>query len=484
MTTPGRVLFVLHEPGYFRMYGSTIVEMGRRGWDVVLVFDRPDKRGPDAQVPRGAGRTVRSLGALPGKASPAATTLRMALDYLRYLEPSFAHADYLRERTGRKLPSQLRFLKHLHRLPRSVFTGVLRLARLAERFMRVSPAMLDFVRALRPDVIVITPLVIVGRSGALQTEATKCGQELGIPVIAGVASWDHLTSKGMIRVVPDALTVWNDTQAHEAHHLHRVPASRVVVTGAQSLDHWFEPAHADVVRAFRGSLGIGDGRRVVLFAGSSPNMAPGDSEVQFVRRWLPAVRASADVRLRDAFVIVRPHPSNTKQWENVDLGDPQTVVHPKAYSGIPLTDEEVDTFRYSLLASDAVVGINTTAMIEAAILRRPVLAVRDAAFEHSQQQTLHFAYLSNDQTGCVITADGLPEHVAQLEAILADNRPALAAADRFVERFVRPLGIGQAATAHLCDAIERVAGRRGAVPQPADAMIELVTDLEAPRERT
>ncbi len=237
------------------------------------------------------------------------------------------------------------------------------------------------------------------------------------------------------------------------------------------------------MQSFRRGLGIEDAREIVLLVGSSRNMAPGDSEVQFVRRWLTAVRAAQSPRLRDAFVIVRPHPSNTEQWHDVDLGDAQTLVYPNGYSGMPLSDAEVEVFRHSLLASSVVVGVNTTAMIEAAILRRPVFAVRDAAFEHSQAQTLHFAYLADDQTGCVTTASSLAEHVAQLEAVLTRG-PSLESADRFVERFVRPLGRAHSATGHLCDAIERVAGPASAVPRRADAMIDLVTDVETPRERT
>lgn len=465
MTGPGRrALFVLHEPGYFRMYGPTIVEIGRRGWEVLLAFDKPHKRGADQTasakasavrlVPSGAGATVRAIGALPGSASRAATTLRIALDYMRYLEPSFAHANFLRRRTEKRLPHALGFLKRVTGVPRWFMTGALSLGRLVERLLPVDRVMLNFVRELHPDVIVISPVVLIGKSGARQTELTKAGQALGIPVVVGAASWDHLTSKGLVRVVPDALMVWNSVQASEAEQLHRIPTSRIVVTGAQSLDHWFEPAAADVVRRFRRSLGIDEDRRVVLFVGSSRGMAPGDSEEQFVRRWLKALRASTHADVRRAFVIVRPHPSNTDQWQDVDLGDPAAAVHPRGYSGMPLSDAEVDAFRHSLLASSVVVGINTTAMIEAAILRRPVFTVRDPAFAHSQQETLHFAYL---QSGCVTTAPTLPEHVAQLEAVFAGSASALDGSDRFVERFVRPLGIAAPATGHLCDAIERIA---------------------------
>ena len=457
-----RALFVLYEPGYYRFYGGTIVEMERRGWDVVLAFDRPNKRGKELRTPVGAGPGVRSAGALPGHVTRPAATLRLTLDYLRYLEPAYRHAIYLRRRTGKRLPKRLRFLTRLPALPRPIITAAIALGRVAERVFPVDRAVLDFVRGLEVDVIVVSPVVMVGEHALLQTEVIKAGRALGIPVMMGAASWDHLTSKGLVRVVPDAVTVWNENQAIEAEYLHRIPRAQVIVTGAQSLDHWFEPPVPGAVEAFRAKLRIAEGRPVILLVGSSLKMAPGDSEVEFVRRWLAALRASSTSAVRDAFVIVRPHPSNTRQWQGVDLQDAAALITPYSYTGMPLSDAEVEAFRQAMLASSAVVGINTTAMIEAAILRRPVFTVRDAAFHHSQQQTLHFEYLSSEQDGCAIVGHSLSEHIRQLEAVLTGRGPGLAAADRFVERFVRPRGIHARATGHLCDAIERVAATRGA----------------------
>ena len=56
-----------------------------------------------------------------------------------------------------------------------------------------------------------------------------------------------------------------------------------------------------------------------------------------------------------------------------------------------------------------------TPEIEAAIVRRPVFSVRDAEFAHSQQQTLHFRYLTAPEGGFTSVTDTLPAHVAQLE---------------------------------------------------------------------
>jgi hypothetical protein len=303
----------------------------------------------------------------------------------------------------------------------------------------------------------------------------KAARALRVPVVVGVASWDHLTSKGLLRVVPDVLTVWNEAQRREAETIHRIPSQRIHVTGAQPLDHWFDPAPAGAVARFRSERGVPDGAPVILYVGSSRNMAPGDSEPEFVERWLAALERSP-VRDRAPFVIVRPHPGNLEPWQSPErqarLRARRAIVWPEAYSGMPLSDAEVEAFRVSLLASAAVVGVNTTAMIEAAILDRPVLTVRDTAFTHSQSETLHFAHLVDDGAGCAMVAATLEEHVTQLATVLANpelRRPALR---RFVGTFVRPLGFDRRATDWLCDVVERVGGAgrvepAGVIPEVA-----------------
>jgi len=450
-----RVLVALPEPGYFRLYGPTVVALGTAGWDVLLAFDRPEKRG-GAQVPARAGTAVRSLGGIPDVVPGTMASLRAAVDYLRYLESPFENSDYLRRRSERTLPPSWAFLTRIGRLPRVVVGGAIRLMRVVESCVAPDAGLVQWIKSVAPDVVFLSPLVTLGPSGDRQTELVKAARAARVPIVVGVASWDHLTSKGLVRIVPDMLLVWNEAQAVEANELHRIPRARVAITGAQSFDHWFEPPQAGTQSAFRARLGISNDRRVVLFVGSSRNMAPGDSEVEFVRRWIGALRASPRPELQQAFLLVRPHPTNTEPWAGVALG-PDTVVLPERYSGIPLSDDEVETFRQSLLASAAVVGINTTAMIEAAILDRPVLTVRDPAFAHSQEQTLHFGHLPTSGGGFVTVAASMAEHVEQLDDVLRNPGQVADARRRFVRRFVRPLGLETPATLSVIGALERAA---------------------------
>jgi hypothetical protein len=461
----GQILCAFAEPGYLRFYGSTVRELVSRGWRVGLVFDRPEKRGGLAVDSTGPLANLDLLGALPRLDKPGGlATLRNVLDYLRYLEPAYSEAAYLRRRTERILPASWRFLTRLPGVPQWTAGAAIRGMRALEDVLAPDPSAVDLLKSVAPDVVLVSPLVIAGPGGHPQTELIKAARRLGIPVMIGVASWDHLTSKGLIRVLPDAIAVWNERQASEAVRLHRVPRSRIVVTGAQSLDHWFA-APGRPAQLLRQELDIPADRRVLLFAGSSRNMAPGDSEVQFFRRWLAAIRASSHPAVRDAFVIVRPHPGNTQAWTGVDFRGCGAVVHPSSYSGIPLRDDEVETFRSSMLISDAVIGINTTGLIEAAILQRPVLTVLDESFRHSQRETLHFQHLTVDAGGFVVVDDDLSAHVESLARVLTDPAVELSACREFVRSFVRPRDVNEPATGHLCDAIEQLARTRRPAPQ-------------------
>ena len=82
--------------------------------------------------------------------------------------------------------------------------------------------------------------------------------------------------------------------------------------------------------------------------------------------------------------------------------------------------------------SAAVVGLNTSAQLEAAILGRPVLTILAPEFADGQQGTLHFSYLLKEQGGFVDVAPDFEAHRRQLAAAVAGDydRPAIRA---FVE---------------------------------------------------
>ena len=97
---------------------------------------------------------------------------------------------------------------------------------LCDRAIPLTKRVQRFVRDEHPDVVLVTPHLM---PASTDVHYARSAAATGVPTAICVASWDNLSSKQLLRVVPDLVTVWNDTQKEEAVGLHGVPADRVVV---------------------------------------------------------------------------------------------------------------------------------------------------------------------------------------------------------------------------------------------------------------
>jgi hypothetical protein len=324
-----------------------------------------------------------------------------------------------------------------------------------ERAIPDSSEIVEFLRAERPDLVMISPLVKARPSHASQADYVRAARSLGLRSALLVRSWDNLTNKGLIHEPTDRVYVWNDYQRREAVELHGVPDERVVPTGAYPWDHWFDWEPSTSSDEFRRRLGFTAGLPLVLYVCSSRFVAPNESP--FVERWLRALRGHSDECLRTANVLIRPHPSLCSRWRESPLTQAAGVaVWPLEgpLQGRPPDDEWKSWYFDSIFHSSAVVGLNTSAMIEAAIVGRPVFTILSPEYRDTQEGTLHFHYLLRRNGGPATLGRDFPEHLGQLAHLLSgDHHPALPDRD-FVRRFVRPLGLHRPALATLIEALE------------------------------
>jgi hypothetical protein len=109
-----------------------------------------------------------------------------------------------------------------------------------------------------------------------------------------------------------------------------------------------------------------------------------------------------------------------------------------------------------------VVGLNTSAFLEAAILRKPVFTVLDPRFYESQRGTFHLDTLLafDGKSGIVRTASDLSQHVADIEQCLNGDAPFRDDEWDFILQFVRPDGENCSATAAACNVLESEALKR------------------------
>lgn len=461
---PRRILFFTHHPGYVRTYEATLRELLAEGHHVHVAYTAKVKT-TDGKI---ADRMADEHGNLTlervdkperGPLDLLRRGLRLLADYSRYQHPRYADAHALRARAASKLIGKPLdkgvFFAIFFRLYLPTL-GRIRSAAYADRVGRWALALADvlpaprrpteWIRAHEPDVVLVSPLVGLGAGEAEYLDAARA---LRIPSALLVASWDNLTNKGLVKSPTDRVVVWNAAQRDELIDLHGTPAERVVTTGAQRFDDWFEMAPSMTHEAFCAHVGLDPDRPFVLYLCSSPFIAP--HEVPFVRRFVKTLRA-ADGPLGDVGVLVRPHPQNAKQWLAADLSDFDNVtIWPRAGEQ-PLHGAARSGFYDSMALSMAVVGINTSAQIEAGIVGKTVHTVRDAAFAGTQDGTLHFRHLLVENGGLLHVADDLHELVAALERVRSGEIDA-AQTQRFVERFVRPHGLDRPASPIVAQAI-------------------------------
>jgi hypothetical protein len=490
-----RILLVLKHAGYFGVYPQLVTELARRNHAVHIGWLSGTTEDFAALDRAAAGHPGITHGRAPRRStldgwSSVAFLARALGDLGRYSDPRFAESIALRDRMASKVESHLEGAAGFDPLTRRMALNQAHAlhartdAELAERAIRRSERLeagvppgariTEYIREQRPDVVLVSPLIELASP---LLDHLKAARALGIRTGICVASWDNLTSKGLLRFVPERVFVWNETQRREAVELHGIPAERVVATGAARFDDWFAQTPSTSREEFVRKVGLdtraasiageaGDarpqyhGRPYFLYLCSSVFVAP--DERSFVDRWLQAMRE----HLGEVGVIVRPHPKRAEPWAEVDLG-PNAVVWPRR-TGDP--DAETRAGFYDSIAHSAgVVGANTSAMIEAAIAGKPVYTL--LAPEFNQTETIHFHYLRAEQGGFLHVAESMHEHLGQLAAGLEHEAEESDRARSFVASFVRPGGIDSSAAEIYADAVEELA----AVPAPRPVGPSLAT---------
>jgi hypothetical protein len=462
---PLRILFNLAYPGYLRYFDSVLLELAARGHHVELWFDMLAKQPEGLEALRDEPR-VEIMGKTPKRRDAAGRALRQAratADYVRYLDPAFKDSRYLRVRTEPSLPRPFAVARRLSTAPHALVRIVVKTLLGVERAAPTSDEFNRLVAERKPDVVVAAPYVYIA---SRQTDLIASAKAYGARTIAAIASWDNLTTKGLVRGWPDRVMMWNEAQRREAVNLHFVPTERTVLTGAPAFDKWFDRKPTRGRQEFLRRVGLDD-REYVLFVGSTESISAPTAEYEFVRAWITALRASDDPRVRDLGVLVRPHPYNSLHWNEADLSDLRTtVVWPRGGAN-PVNAGDRDDYFDSIYHSCAVVGINTSAMIESAIVGRPVFTITPPDFADSQSGTLHFQHLMPERGGFVERATSTEEHLAQLSRTLQDMGKARERLERFVATFIRPHGLDRSATEAFVNELEALAESPLVLPEPA-----------------
>jgi hypothetical protein len=453
-----KILFLVGATSRIRNFHHSIMELAEHGHTIQLAGRL---RKGAFELPGGVEHARISGRVNPTQREDAwrdfVDLLRGARDYVRYFDPRYAQATRLVRRAYEIAPTE--FVLFCERQPwvKRHWARVSRALALAEDLVPSDPSFEAFLRDERPDLILVTPLVTFE---SYQTDYVKSAHRLGIPIVFIPFSWDNLTNKGLMRIQPDRVLVWNEVQRREAVELHGCPPDHVVLTGAARFDDFFERTTSTTREEFFAEYGLDPARPMVLYLGSSQLTGP--NEMELIRRWAESIRASSDERIRTCNILVRPHPALRNSWLSVDYSDLGHVgVSMNASRG---ADQDLYD---SLHHSHAAVGLNTSAMLEAAVVGRPVHTLVIPGFDEGQIGTMHFHYLVEAYGGLATIARDFAEHHAQLAQVLAGD-PAVSQRSRgFAQQFLRPHGIERSVSPILTAEIERAATELAGKPRQA-----------------
>jgi FkbM family methyltransferase len=438
---------------YLRNFQGLVEALAATGHHVAISTSPHDLKIPDElrQLARKLEHPYRgiSFGLTHERAdwwAPSSRLVRNIANLLHYRRPEYKNAPALTARAERRagLVPRLLFPRALCSMPRAA-----RILRAAVRFLNAGiPPDKKIVRELRDtrvDALILTPMVDLETE---QIEWVRAARAERIPTCLLVASWDNLTNKGLIQIPPDRVVVWNEFQKHEAVTLHEIAAENVIVTGAQLYDEWFKRKPSRMYEEFCKEFGFDASRPTILYCGSSIFIAR--DEVVFVREWIERIRHASDDRLRTANILVRPHPMHQVPFDELDVSSYERVtVHPRS-GGMPVVETNKADFFDSLFHAALVVGINTSALIEAAICGKRSFTVADARYSSTQEGTLHFHYLISG--GILQKASNFEEHFEQLTRELQFKNDG-SRLRKFLEVFVRPRGLDKPATPIIAEEV-------------------------------
>lgn len=452
-----KFLFVARNPSIFVQNERAIRLLVERGHFVKMLLCSPVWRNAAMDAQRLTAYREITGGAFdyafaPQPSGLAAAVLkhtRELVNLMAYLRPRnpVSTSPYMVARAGQALYSPLDFIARIRPVRLMLRCWALaRPLRLLDALLPPNGRVMDALRAEKADLLIASPFIF---SRSPETEFVKCARRLGLRSAVAVFSWDNLTSKGVFQIVPDAVLVWNRAQVQELEAIHGVPGEKAIPTGAPSLDFWFEKQPSVDRDGFCRRHGLPPGRPFLVYLCSSQTIAP--DEHVFVREFVRALRA----RMGEAApsVLIRPHPLNLAIWNGFE--EPGAAIVPRANQDIFYSDEARQLFFDTLKHGIGVVGLNTTAMIEASILDCPCLSMLVPRYASTQEQSGHFHHLTD--SGLVYPAEDFDGLARVLAVLMAGRDPRAGARRAFVRDFVRPYGVHHPSGRLTADAWERLA---------------------------
>ncbi|MDO8732935.1 MAG: hypothetical protein Q7L55_10270 [Actinomycetota bacterium] len=342
--------------------------------------------------------------------------------------------------------------------------GVRQLRRLAEWHAPQDPGLEHVLEFSGADCVVVSKLYFPTETHVMDVRVALAARRRGTPVVMIPYSWDNGTTKGTTSVSPDGAVYWNATLAEEAARLHGLDVP-YRIGGA----YRFSEAHRRYLDAVRDARPADPYDATVLILGSSGSMGQGEPEVLLAAcQELIGAAQHGGVRLR---VVMRKHPKHPPMTPEVAKGfqdlAPDVTVDVRG---------QIENLADAIMAADVVIGVNSSAILEAALSGKSTIILVDGKFDVWQRNAPHFQYLLDSGMGTASIAE-LPHRVSSLIESRTEDPSSAAFVRDFLGNPAGPPDARERTVAAIAElATELVAGpvrRIGASPQSASPALAI-----------
>ncbi len=279
-----------------------------------------------------------------------------------------------------------------------------RIARFADKHLVMHKEYATVFEEYRPDLIFLADL-FDDQEAALLGEAKR----RGVLSVGLVNTWDRVTTRWMLRHLPDRFIAFNEIVRAELAEYADMPVERVRVCGTVQHDHLVRGPFAKRGE-FLSSLGLPQDARFVLYA---PLGAHFDTTRPELDRALVSILAewfeSGAFNERNLYLLVRFHPNDPVHLE-------EWPKHPRIVYDIPgvkfrealpdarfartrgqnwdMTESDLARLRNSLHYASAVVCYYTSLSIDAAVAGVPVININFDIKDGKEISRMHPYYQS------------------------------------------------------------------------------------------
>ncbi|MFA5838560.1 MAG: CDP-glycerol glycerophosphotransferase family protein [Candidatus Paceibacterota bacterium] len=206
-----------------------------------------------------------------------------------------------------------------------------------------------------------------------------------IKTIGMIRSWDNLTAKGILKIIPDNLIVYNETIKKEAIKYSDVDSGLIYISGISNYDIYTNEKRTPR-KKFLEKIKINDTQKIILFAPTGNHYSKTDSQIMEILD----NSIKKDLIPNNPHVIVRFPPGDFVDTKNFQPGvnfSYDFVVPDTKLDNIK--DNEMTLEKSIYLAdliyhSDVIVAGPSTILVDAIALNKPSIAIGFDGFENKK----------------------------------------------------------------------------------------------------